>query len=122
MFPDAIYRLGPAIDQRQLPGIPWGTPVRSDRSAPAVIHTSLRGRKTRDVLGPVKRSWEFSWDFLLLSQVTEIESIIEGALGLPLMLDEPFDSTPAYEVVLESYNRSFVTPTEASVTLTLLEV
>lgn len=122
MFPDAIYRLGPETDLRTLPGIPWGTPVVSGRGPLSVVHTSLNGRKTRDVLGPIKRTWQFSWDFLLLQEVKEIESIVEGKLGLPLMLYEPFDDAVLVEVIADGYTRSFVTPTEAAVSFTLYEV
>lgn len=118
--PNAVYRLGAAGSLRDLPGIPWGSAVASERAAPAVIHTSLAGRRTRDVLGPVKRSWSFSWRYLFTAQMTEIEGILDGPL--PLLLVDPFIPGAPIEVILESYTRSFVSPTEVDVALKLLEV
>ncbi len=120
--PTAIYKLGPSFNLVTLPGIPWGLPVESDREAPAAINTTLGGRRIRDVLGPVKRSWRFQWTYLSTAEMQSIENIIDGKLGLPLMLDEPFESVPPIEVILESYSRSFITPTEVNVNLSLLEV
>lgn len=118
--PNAVYRLGPAGALVDLPGIRFGSAVSSDVVFPAAIHTSLAGTRTRDRLGPRKRSWSFTWQFLFLAEMGSIESVLESR---PLYLDDPLatDVMPV-QVVLDSYSREFITPFEANVSLTVLEV
>lgn len=120
--PNAVYKLGPSGNLQQLPGIQSSESVPTDVDYNQVIHKTLAGKRVRDVLGPQKRTWKFRWQYLLLAEADAVKQIVDGDLGLPLLLEDPFSASGAVEVVLSKFSRSFVSPQEAHVELELLEV
>lgn len=118
--PTAVYKLGPEDNLLALPGVRFGSEVSSGYTIPAAVNETMAGKRTRDVLGTVKRTWSFQWDYLLLAEARDIETVIRGAS--PLWFFDPLDASGVnVPVVLGSYSRSFVSPTEVNASLELLE-